>query len=68
MRIRWAAAGLVALLAGCAGQVGALTTSSLVVSPPTTASETFSLQMNEATAAMDQALVGSSLCSPRRDT
>lgn len=60
MRIRWvaaiAAAGIVALLAGCAGQIGAFSTSSLVVAPPTASAETVTLRMTATTAAMDQAL------------
>ena len=59
MRIRWAAvaaAGLLSLLAGCAGEIAALPASSLVMARPTASPETFALQMNAAVTAADQAL------------
>lgn len=48
--------GLLLLLAGCAGEIGAMPASSLVMTRPTTSPETFALQMNAAVRAVDQAL------------
>jgi hypothetical protein len=62
MRIHWAAwasaVGLLAFLAGCAGEVRALPASSLVIARPTASPETFPLQLNAAVKAADASLQG----------